>query len=202
MIDSEDAVLRAQGGDTQALNDLLAQHYEQIWSVCRRVAGNHADAEDATQEALIKIVRALPGFDRRSKFSTWCHRIATNCAIDVLRKRGRRNELSADRPIGGTDNTIASTLVDVSSEAEIDELPAMMAFDAALASVDEDFRVAVVMRDVGTLSYSEIAEHLGVPVGTVKSRIARGRQQLYEILASGNQNGGGDVSVPRTRKSE
>lgn len=199
MVDDQELVRRAQGGDTRALDDLLSEHYERIWSVCRRVAGNHADAEDATQEALIKIVRALPGFDGRSKFSTWCFRIATNCAIDVLRKRGRRNELSADRPIGGTDRTIASTLVDESGAAQIDELPAMMAFESALAKLDEDFRVAVVMRDVGTLSYGEIADHLGVPVGTVKSRIARGRQQLFELLAAGNQSHDGGVTVETHR---
>lgn len=200
-VSGDDVLSRARTGDPAALNELLTLHYERIWSVCRRVTGNHADAEDATQEALIKIARALPGFDGRSQFSTWAYRIATNCAIDAIRKRGRRNELSADRPIGDGEHTIASTLEDKPEAEAIEQLPAMMAFEAALAHLDEDFRVAVVMRDVATLSYGEIAQHLGVPTGTVKSRIARGRQQLFEILSEGNQSGPDDVESDKSGKS-
>jgi RNA polymerase sigma-70 factor (ECF subfamily) len=139
-------VAAAQGGDRFALDQLLRRHYDRIHAVCRRVAGSTRDADDACQEALIKIVRSLPRFDGRSSFGTWAYRIATNAALDELRKRERRPALHA-----------------------VDQLP-------------EDLRVAVVLRDVADLDYAEIAETLDLPIGTVKSRISRGRAALAAQL--------------------
>ena len=80
----------ARDGDRAALDSLLRRHHDRIAAVCRRLCGNDADAADATQEALIAIVRGLPRYDGRSAFSTWAYRVATNACLDELRRRGWR----------------------------------------------------------------------------------------------------------------
>ena len=93
MNEDSDLVAAAQRGDRDALDRLLRRHYDRIHAVCRRIAGSTRDADDAAQEALIRIVRAIDRFDGRASFSTWSYRIATNAALDELRKRSRRPQL-------------------------------------------------------------------------------------------------------------
>jgi RNA polymerase sigma-70 factor (ECF subfamily) len=175
-------VAAAQAGDRQALEVLLGRHYDRVHAVCRRIAGSRRDADDAAQEAMIGIVRGLARFDGRAQFSTWVYRIATNAALDELRRRRRRPALaSVDDERGPPD--VVDPLAERTVEASVERL----SIDAALADLPEDFRVAVVLRDVGDLDYAEIADVLGVPVGTVKSRIARGRSHLATAL--GNRGG-------------
>ena len=158
---------------------LLRRHAERISGICRRLAGNDADAADATQEALIAVVRGLPRFDGRSAFSTWAYRVATNACLDELRRRRRRPE--------PTDLDDLSHLETAPSpeEAAADRLD----IDAALARLPLDFRAAVVLRDLSGLDYAEIADVLDIPVGTVRSRIARGRAALAALLEPGNPPG-------------
>jgi RNA polymerase sigma-70 factor, ECF subfamily len=143
--------------------------------VCRRIAGGNRDADDACQEALIKIVRNLPRFDGRSSFGTWAYRIATNASLDELRKRQRRPKLDQH-----DDHTI--DLPDERAAQRVDHVGDRLVLDAALAELPDDLRAAVVLRDVANLDYSEIADVLEVPVGTVKSRISRGRSALAARL--------------------
>jgi RNA polymerase sigma-70 factor (ECF subfamily) len=169
-------VAAAQGGDRDALDALLRRHHDRVYALCRRMTGNDADALDATQEALIAIVRGLPRFDGRAAFGTWAYRIATNACLDELRRRRRRpepglpdDERTGPGPRGGEpafDTGVADRL----------------AVDAALAQLPPEFRAAVVLRDLCRLDYAEIAEVLGIPPGTVRSRIARGRAVLARHL--------------------
>lgn len=177
-------VAAAQRGDRKALDALLRRHYDLIHAVCRRIVGATRDADDAAQEAMIGIVRGLPRFDGRAAVSTWMFRIATNAALDELRRRKRRPALHAV----GHDDAPAPEVPDPLGQRRVDGVVDRLAVDAALEELSEDFRTAVVLRDVADLDYAEIAEVLGVPVGTVKSRIARGRAQLVEIL--GNRGAG------------
>jgi RNA polymerase sigma-70 factor (ECF subfamily) len=165
-------VAAAQGGDRFALDQLLRNHYDRIHGVCRRIAGGTRDGDDACQEALIKIVRSLPRFDGRSTFGTWAYRIATNAALDELRKRNRRPALHA---VGDDDRPEQA---DVTASARTDWYPERLLLDEALDRLPEDLRVAVVLRDVADLDYAEIAETLDIPIGTVKSRISRARAAL------------------------
>lgn len=175
-------VAAAQAGDRAALDELLRAHQSQVHAICRRITGNDADALDATQEALIAIVRGLPRFDGRSRFSTWVYRVATNACLDELRRRRRR-------PIVGLGDHDAAEVEPASPAPGPAELVAdRLDVDAALARLPEEFRVAVVLRDLCQLDYAEIAEVLDIPAGTVRSRIARGRAQLADHLA-GNQTG-------------
>ncbi len=171
----DELLAAAQRGDRHAVDQLLRAHHHKIRAVCRRLAGNDSDADDATQEALLAVVRGLPRFDGRSSLSTWLYRVATNACLDELRRRQRRP--SPGLPAGEIVAYGADPAGLVSAQVTL---------DAALTRVPEDFRVPLVLRDVCELDYAEISEVLGIPPGTVRSRIARGRLVLHEQL--GNQN--------------
>ncbi|MGV3758032.1 MAG: RNA polymerase sigma factor, partial [Actinomycetota bacterium] len=179
----EALVAAARDGDRAALDALLRRHHDRVHALCRRLAGNEADALDATQEALIAIVRGLPRFDGRARFSTWVHRVATNACLDELRRRGRR-------PIVGLpderDPETAGPVPDPRAQAATEAVADRIELDGALARLRPEFRAAVVLRDLCELDYAEIAEVLDLPPGTVRSRIARGRAQLAGHLGPGN----------------
>lgn len=176
--DDRALVAAAQAGDRTAMESLLRRHYDRVHAVCRRVTGSPHDAGDAAQEAMISIVRGLPRFDGRSAFSTWVHRIATNAALDEVRRRNRRPAPHRT----DDDRAAAVDPADGSADRRIDAVADRLTLDEAVAALPEEFRTAVVLRDVADLDYREIAEVLGVPVGTVKSRIARGRGLLARSL--------------------
>lgn len=171
-------VTAARAGDRQALDALLRRHYDRVHAVCRRIAGATRDADDATQEAMIRIARGLASFDGRSSFSTWAYRIATNTALDELRKRNRRPQLHV------VDDDEAPEQVDAIAHRSVEGVVDRLVIDRAMADLPEDYRLAVVLRDVADLDYDEIAEVLDVPIGTVKSRIARGRARLVRELGN------------------
>jgi RNA polymerase sigma-70 factor (ECF subfamily) len=147
------------------------------------MTGNDADALDATQEALIAIVRGLARFDGRAQFGTWAYRVATNATLDELRRRARRPDPGLPEiehePRGAAPGH---------DERTADRLD----LDAALAGLAPKFRAAVVLRDQLGMEYAEIGEVLGIPPGTVRSRIARGRAALAASLG-GNRSGSAGV---------
>jgi len=163
---------------TPSLDSLLRDHYSMIQAVCRRILLNDSDADDATQNAMIAIVRGYESFDERSAFSTWVYRIATNAALDELRRRRRR-------PLSLFSND--GQQVDIADTHSDDRQLAFEASDylaQGLAQIPEEFRVALVLRDVADLDYEEISHVLNIPIGTVRSRIARGRGRLADILGN------------------
>jgi len=194
----------ARQGDRGSLDQLLRRHYDRVFAVCRRVTGHESDAADAAQEAMILIVRGLAKFDGRSSFATWVYRIATNASLDELRRKRRRPlvGLGANAGADHDSDDAPADHADPDSGARIDGIGDRMLLDSALASLAEDFRVPVVLRDVGCLDYGEIADVLGVPVGTVKSRIARGRAQLAGALGPKYGHGGGNQPTPSERQTE
>jgi RNA polymerase sigma-70 factor, ECF subfamily len=180
-----DLATRASAGDRAALEFLLDRHADRIHAVCRRILGDPEDALDATQEAMIAVARGIAHFDRRSAFSTWLYRVATNAALDEGRRKARR-----PRPV----EPPAEAVVTPSPE---DAVGARLDVDAALGALPDEFRVAVVLRDLCDLDYAEIADVLGVPAGTVRSRIARGRAALAEAL--GNRGRAAERPTSETR---
>ncbi len=163
------------------MDQLLRRHYGRVHAVCRRIAGSTRDADDAAQEAMIRVVRNLDRFDGRAAFGTWVYRIATNTALDELRKRKRQPQLHI---VDDDDLRASNEPVDDLAHRHIDSVVDRITIDQALAELPEEFRTAVVMRDVGDLDYAEIAAALDLPIGTVKSRIARGRRVLIEKLGN------------------
>ena len=204
MADEPDAVLvaAAQRGDRQALEALLRRHHDRVHALCRRMTGNDADALDATQEALIALCRGLDRFDGRSAFSTWLYRVATNACLDELRRRGRR-PLPVDATGGdGSDAARAAARLgrhdlEAPARAPVDEeVTRRLDIDAALATLPDEFRAAVVLRDLCELDYAEIAAVLDIPPGTVRSRIARGRAALARVLGNQTDPGARQTSRP------
>jgi RNA polymerase sigma-70 factor, ECF subfamily len=170
--DDAELAQRASRGDRAALEQLLERHADRIHALCRRIIPHRDDALDATQEAMIAVVRGIRRFDGRSAFTTWLYRVATNAALDELRRKNRR-PVPADLP----ERPATGPPIDTQVGARID-------IDAALAQIPEDFRVAVVLRDLCDLDYAEIATVLDLPPGTVRSRIARGRAALAAHLGN------------------
>ncbi len=191
----DDAALaeRASRGDRRALEQLLDRHADRVHAICRRIVVHPEDALDATQEAMIAIARGIARFDGRAAFSTWCYRVATNAALDELRRK-RRRPLPAD-PTDPATPELARTEPSLEERAGI-----RLDVDAALATLPDEFRVAVVLRDLCDLDYAEIADVLDIPPGTVRSRISRGRALLVEHL--GPNDAGNPDPVPRRQNDD
>jgi RNA polymerase sigma-70 factor (ECF subfamily) len=170
----DNALARAAArGDRRSLETLLDRHADRVHAVCRRIIGHPEDALDATQEALIAVSRRIASFDGRAAFTTWLYRVATNAALDELRRKRRRPVPVDELPDrSGAESGVA------------EQVGARLDVDAALAQLPEEFRVAVVLRDLCDLDYAEIATVLDVPPGTVRSRIARGRAALSDLLGN------------------
>lgn len=174
---SDEALLAAHlRGDPAAFGQLVARHERRIYGLCLRILGNREDAEDATQEAFVAALRKASSFRRAAAFSTWLYRIAVNAATDQARRRGRARLADLDPEDAG---------LAVDRGGELGEVvAAAVTVQTALAQVPEEFRVAVVLCDLYRLPYADAAQILEVPVGTVKSRVFRGRAALAERLAS------------------
>jgi RNA polymerase sigma-70 factor (ECF subfamily) len=174
---SDEALLAAHlRGDPAAFGQLVARHERRIFGLCLRILGNREDAEDATQEAFVAALRKASGFRRAAAFSTWLYRIAVNAATDQARRRGRARLADLDPEDAG---------LAVAPGGELGEVvAAAVTVQTALAQVPEEFRVAVVLCDLYRLPYADAAQILEVPVGTVKSRVFRGRVALAERLAA------------------
>lgn len=193
-LDDDALVDRARRGDRRALEVLLDRHADRIHAVCRRVVVHPEDALDATQEALIAVARGIARFDGTARFSTWCYRVATNAALDEVR-RARRRPAPVDVATTGARSAVEPRDGFVSVDARLD-------VDAALATLPPDFRVAVVLRDLCDLDYAEIAEVLDLPPGTVRSRIARGRAALARALGEPVEADGGEPGSRTDRRNE
>lgn len=165
--------LAAAAGDRAALERLLDEHADLVHAVCRRIVRDPQDALDAAQEAMIAVVRGIASYDGRARFTTWLYRVATNAALMELRRRARRptpQELTVDPAAdrSGPDREVAARL-DV---------------EAALAALPVEQRVVVVLREFEDLEYEQIAVVLGVPIGTVRSRLNRARRALLRSLGN------------------
>ncbi len=184
-----DLIRAAQNGDMASLEILLDRHHDRLRAVCAKVVGRGADADDAAQMALISIVKNLDKFDGRAKFTTWSYRIATNAAIDELRKNKRRQADSIDDDEGHMQIAALGNM----SEA----VTASMVVNEALEELPEEFRMPVILRDLCGLDYDQISEVLEIAPGTVRSRIARGRGKLADsigdVTSGGNHMSESDV---------
>jgi RNA polymerase sigma-70 factor (ECF subfamily) len=180
-------VARANAGDRGALEALLRRHHDRVLVLCRRLCRDRGDAEDAAQNALIAIVRGLARFDGSAAFTTWSYRVATNAALDELRRRGRRplvaidDESVLDRPATHDDHHEAPEAAAVLGEHR-------RTLQHALDQLPDEFRIPVVLRDLAELDYAEIAELLELAPGTVRSRIARGRAKLAALVEAADGN--------------
>jgi RNA polymerase sigma-70 factor (ECF subfamily) len=172
----EELLTRHLDGDRGAFAELLTRHERRVYGICLRMLGNPEDAADATQEAFLAVLRKAGTFRGGAAFSTWLYRVAMNAAIDQGRRRMRVRAV----PLG--DQLEAAAPVEGGSEDPGDTVATAVTVQTALASIPGEFRAAVVLCDLCRLPYSDAAEVLEVAVGTVKSRVFRGRAALAKEL--------------------
>jgi RNA polymerase sigma-70 factor, ECF subfamily len=187
----DDAVLvrQCQQGDAVAMQRLIVKYQDRIFNVILKICSNRDDAAELTQETFVKFIEKINTFKMRSAFYTWLFRIAVNLSLNFCRRRFKVTMHSMDAPVGSeAENArlqLRSFLID---EKEIDPVVAAQNREVgeiivrALSKLEDKQRAAVVLRDIEGMAYAEIAESLEVEIGTVKSRISRGRESLREIL--------------------
>ncbi len=175
--DADDASLLqlVAQGDRSAFSVVMDRHQDLVFAVCLRLMGNREAALDATQETFLTVFRKADRFRAEAAFTTWLYRVATNTCYDLLRKQKRRRTESLPDHVDPVDQT---------GEDGYRSVELAPAVEKALASIPEDFRTVVILSDVSGMSLAEVAEIVGVPIGTVKSRIFRGRKLLAQLLGN------------------
>lgn len=176
-------IRRVCAGDTDAFEALVTAYQKQVYNLALRTVGNEEDAADMTQEAFLRAYRSLGSFRGDSKFSVWLYRLTTNICIDFLRSRGRRPTVSltaADEDEEPQELDVADDRFDPVQSLERAEL--RRAVQRGLASLPEDYRRILMLRELSGLSYAEIGQVLRLEEGTVKSRLFRARKKLCDFL--------------------
>lgn len=179
-ITEAEAIERAKNGDAYAFELLYAMHKRRVYSLCLRMVGNTAEAEDLAQEAFLQLFRKIATFRGESAFSTWLHRLSVNVVLMHLRKKGL-NEVSLDemmepqqedgpkKDIGARDNVLAGSIDRVNLERCIESLP-------------PGYRIIFVLHDIEGYEHNEIAEMMGCSIGNSKSQLHKARMKLRDLL--------------------
>jgi RNA polymerase sigma-70 factor (ECF subfamily) len=173
-VDEGTLIERSQRGDLDAFDRLVLIHQDRIYHLAYRVTGNAEDARDVAQETFIKAYRALPRYRHHAAFGTWLHRIAVNTALDLVRRRPQAP------PAGLEEVKLAAAAHN--PDLELERREAERRVQAALARLSPPHRTIVVLRDLQGMAYEEIAGVLGIPIGTVRSRLSRAREALRQAL--------------------
>ena len=182
---------RASEGDSEAFAELVRRHEGRVYSIALRMTGREEDAHDAAQDAFVAAYRKLSSFRGDAAFTTWLHRVTVNATYDLLRKRARAPEPVADVPEQAAASHVEDPAGRVAQQLEVRE---------ALTLVSEEYRAVLVLRDMEDLPIEEVAEILGLPVGTVKSRCHRARVALGRILAGETERGRASEASEGTTK--
>lgn len=168
-------------GDPEAIGELLNVYQHRIYSVCYRMVRHEHDARDLAQEAMVKILQGLDSYDGRSKLSTWIIRVTMNCCLSHLRRERVRRASSLDG-LWDEDGTPRLQSLpargELSGAARVQQAELRVILERSLQRLDSQMRAVIVLRDIQDLDYQQIATVLGVPVGTVKSRLFRARAAL------------------------
>ena len=180
------AIEAAVRGDAAALGRLLEAHQHRLYHVCLRMVGHREDAAEVAQETMLKIVEHIRDFQGQSDIGTWMVRIAMNQSISHLRKRKLRGTASLDATDAQDQSSaLRAQLVDRREpppDSGVQYREEVATLHAALAAIDDDFRAILVLRDIDGLEYQQIAVALGLPAGTVKSRLFRARLALRQEM--------------------
>jgi RNA polymerase sigma-70 factor (ECF subfamily) len=172
-----DCLRRHLAGDREAFGELIARHRGRLWAVALRTTGNPEDAADALQDAALSAFKAAGSFRQDSAVGTWLYRITVNACLDRLRRAAARPTVHYPDPDSAVWSAATADPVDMAEQREL-----RLLLEQALALLPQEQRAAVVLVDVQGLPVDEAAAVLEVPVGTVKSRCARGRAKLAAAL--------------------
>ncbi len=184
MSDNETLLLKKiKEGDIRSFELLIKEYQVYAYNIAYRMMGNEEDAKDITQEALIKVYKSINKFNETSSFSTWLYRIVMNTCKDELKKR-KESTVSLDKEIETDDGTFSREIGDeqLNPSIIVERNEVSHLVQEAISSLPDANRMVVVLRDIQGLSYEEISQVIKEPIGTVKSRISRGRNQLKKLL--------------------
>jgi RNA polymerase sigma-70 factor (ECF subfamily) len=180
----ESLVSRAQSGDRAALRQLIERHQRRIYQLALSIVKDHEEALDVVQDTFVKVHQHLPTFKGDAAFFTWTYRIAYNLSIDALRKSGRGEKVEVEESTltdeGSHYDPYGATSASPQKAALRGELSAQL--QRALATLSENHRAILVLREVDGLSYEELSEALNIPKGTVMSRLFHARQKMQEAM--------------------
>jgi RNA polymerase sigma-70 factor (ECF subfamily) len=182
-------VRRAAQGDASAFAILVDRHERRVYNLGLRMLGDPDDASDVVQDTFLAAFRRLSTFRGEAAFTTWLHRIAVNACYDALRARGRGPLLGSDHDAGEDASERTAPLAD-----HADDAAGALDVRRALLAVQPEYRAALVLHDVLDMAVDEVARVLGVPVGTVKSRLHRGRVSLGRAMGVREPGGRGNPS--------
>ncbi|MCE5313418.1 MAG: sigma-70 family RNA polymerase sigma factor [Armatimonadota bacterium] len=187
MVELADAVSEvARSNDRKDFDALVQRYHKQAYNIAYRMAGNHADAEDLVQEAFIRAFRFFGQYRRELPFDSWLYKIMSNVFIDKLRRKPKAMIRSLDQPVATSEGEVQFDVADTAEGPEDAVLSREMdsRIQAALDTLPEVFRLTVIYADIEGLSYEEIAEATDTNIGTVRSRLHRGRRLLRNKLKS------------------
>jgi RNA polymerase sigma-70 factor (ECF subfamily) len=197
--DSIDAVIqRCLAGDQEAWGQIVRQHWRKVFNIAYKFTGKHDEAEDLTQDVFLKIFKSLDTFDRRANFQTWLVSVSRNLCIDHYRSVRKERE-TIDRDVDPGDLMPAAQTI--SPIAALEQQDRVELLKKAMDHLPTSLRRAVLLRDIQELSYQEIADREGLPEGTVKSRINRGRTELARQIRRIRDQLAASVDVKTTRKT-
>lgn len=189
----EQVVARAKQQDVHALEILYCSYRDMVYSLAYSLTGSREDSEDILQEVFITVLTKVPSFRNETAFSSWLYKVTLNRARDHLRRRKQRPVT-----VGLDDDTLPLLISSHASnpEAVVSSKASLEEVHAALMGLPTKLRKAVVLRDVHGLSYREVSDILGIPVGTVKSRLSKGRLLLNRQCGVSNKTEFSDVLSP------
>ena len=177
-------IKRSKAGDVKSFEQLISSHQKRIFNIAYRMLGNLEDANDVTQEALVKAYYGIKNFKGKSSFSTWLYTIVNNACIDFIRKNRKTDMIYLDREYETGDGTYKVQLGDDENTPEelFEKKEVRKLVQESIGELSCDHRKIIILRDIEHFSYKEIAQILGCPEGTVKSRISRAREGLKTII--------------------
>lgn len=182
-LSNEDLMEHFQAGYEQAFDILVKRFKDRLHNFLYRYTHDHQDCEDLVQETFLRVYRSRHSYERIAKFSTWMYTIALNLAKSLYKKKQRMTTVTIHKdPNDPDDRPIDLEDSDILQDDSLHEKLCMDELEKALMDLNEDFREVVVLRDIQQLAYDEIAEITDLPMGTVKSRINRGRAKLQDLL--------------------
>jgi RNA polymerase sigma-70 factor (ECF subfamily) len=176
-------IKQVKKGDQNAFAEIVDLYKDKIYQLCYRMLGNAHEAEDIAQEAFIRAFVNIHTYDMSKKFSTWLYRIATNLSIDRIRKK--KPDYYLDAEVSGTDGLTMYSQVSAEGALPEDELETMelqATIQQEILKLPDKYRTVIVLKYIDELSLKEIGDILDIPIGTVKTRIHRGREALRKQL--------------------
>lgn len=180
-----DLIQRLQKGDREAFNELVTQYEKQIINIAYGMLSDREDALDAAQEVFIKVYKNISSFKGQSSLTTWIYRITANVCNDILRKRQRSAKTISLYPSDDDEENRQSEIADnaPTPEVALEQSEAQKAVREGIASLSDDFRAVLTVCDIDGRSYDEASQILGLPTGTIKSRLNRARNALRKKLS-------------------